>query len=144
MFANFVIASFPVIMKNGYTIDILYPEYEKRFGTSSRPAYVRVVDNDNDEGYRPRYNYSGQWTCYLDGVRVQGDFSVDDISNKPKTGIFILRPQNRFSPIKKESKIIKNKEGLIICTPGKTDRTRIQCKTSPASLTSAPKPFQVD
>ena len=91
-------------MKNGYTIDILYPEYEKRFGTSSRPAYVRVVDNDNDEGYRPRYNYSGQWTCYLDGVRVQGDFSVDDISNKPKTGIFILRPQNRFSPI-------KNKDG---------------------------------
>lgn len=101
-FANFVIASFPVIMKNGCTIDILYPEYEKKFGTSSRPALVRVVDYNNDEGYRTRNKFTGQWTCYIDGIRVQGGFSVDDVLNKPRTGIFILRPQNKYSQEKNE------------------------------------------
>lgn len=91
-------------MENRFTIDILYPEYEEKFGKSSRPALVRVVDNINEEGYRPTSDFSGQWTIYIDAFQVRESFSVNNYSDKPRTGIYILQLNKKYSQV-------KNKDG---------------------------------
>ena len=81
-------------MKNDYTIDILYNGYDEKFTNVFRPALVRVVDYIDEDGHRTN---NGQWTLFVDAIQQQGEYSVEDISERPKTGIFILHPQKKYS-----------------------------------------------